>query len=235
MNAAGLNASSLNVDGWVLAGGRSRRMGRDKAGVELAGRPLLDHMLGKLRTLGLRARVAGLREEVRHHDPLTGTTAEVLTEVVGDAHPDCGPLSGMEMALSRSEAALVLVVGVDLPLLEAEFLAWMLRRAETTEAVATIPRLLGEPQPLCAVYRRELLPGVTEALEAGDYKVMVAVARAAAGGRIDCFDAERVATTGAWSSAWATHSQFMNCNTPEELAVAEALLAQANVSRRRSE
>jgi molybdenum cofactor guanylyltransferase len=221
MNAAGLNASGLNAEGWVLAGGRSVRMGRDKAGVELAGRPLLDHMLDKLLMLGLRARVAGLREGVRHQDQQAGVDAEV----VGDAHPNCGPLSGMETALSRSETALVLVVGVDLPLLEAEFLAWMLRRAETTEAMATIPRLLGEPQPLCAVYRRELLPGVTEALETGDYKVMVAVERAAAGGRMDCFDAERVAATGAWSSAWATHSQFMNCNTPEDLTMAKRLLA----------
>jgi molybdopterin-guanine dinucleotide biosynthesis protein A len=226
-----MDAAGFNAEGWVLAGGRSVRMGRDKAGAELAERPLLEHMLGKLRMLGLRARVAGLREEVRHHGQQVGVHAEI----VGDVHPDCGPLSGMETALSRSEAVLVLVVGVDLPLLEAEFLAWMLRRAETTEAMATIPRLLGEPQPLCAVYRRELLPGMTQALEAGDYKVMVAVERAAAGGRIDCFDAERVAATGAWSSAWATHSQFMNCNTPEELAVAEALLARANFSRRRGE
>jgi molybdopterin-guanine dinucleotide biosynthesis protein A len=210
-----------DAEGWVLAGGRSRRMGRDKAGVELAERPLLELMLGKLRTLGLRARVAGLREAVRHHDRRAGVDAEVLT----DAHPDCGPLSGMETALSQSEAALVLVVAVDLPLLETEFLAWMLRRAEATEAMATIPRLLGEPQPLCAVYRRGLLPGVMEALETGDYKVMVAVERAAAGGRMDCFDAERVAATGAWSSAWATHSQFMNCNTPEDLTMAERLLA----------
>jgi molybdenum cofactor guanylyltransferase len=112
---------------------------------------------------------------------------------------------------------------VDLPLLETEFLAWMLERAATTEAVATIPLLLGEPQPLCAVYRRELLGVVRDALEAGDYKVMRAVERAAAGG-LDCFDAERVAATGAWRSTVATHWQFMNCNTPEDLTIAERLL-----------
>ena len=49
------------------------------------------------------------------------------------------------------------MVGVDLPLLETEFLDWMVRHIETTGAMATIPALLGEPQPLCAVYRRELL------------------------------------------------------------------------------
>jgi molybdopterin-guanine dinucleotide biosynthesis protein A len=172
-------------------------------------------MLRKLRALGLTARVAGLREQV----------ANVAAEVLKDAHPDCGPLSGMETALAMSEAALVLVLGVDLPLIETDFLAWMLRRAGTTEAMATIPRLLGEPHPLCAVYRRELLSDVSESLAAGDYKVMTAVKRAAAGRRDDCFDAERVAATGAWRSTVATHWQFMNCNTPEELTIAERLLA----------
>jgi molybdopterin-guanine dinucleotide biosynthesis protein A len=203
----------MDAEGWVLAGGRSLRMGRDKARVELGGWPLLEIMLEKLRMLGVRARVAGLRE------PLDG----VAGEVIADAHPDCGPLSGIETALSHSEAALVLVLAVDLPLLETQFLLWMLRRAETTGAMATVPRLLGEPQPLCAVYRRELRRGVTDALDAADYKVMVAVERALKNGELDCFDVERSAASGAWLLRHAPHWQFMNCNTPEELALAEAM------------
>src|SRR5882757_10397351 len=106
----------MDAESWVLAGGRSLRMGRDKAAVVLAGRPLLQRMLDKLEALHMRTRVAGLRS------PVPGVTAEVLS----DAHPDCGRLSGMETALTKSEAPLVLIVGVDLPLLETEFLAWML-------------------------------------------------------------------------------------------------------------
>jgi molybdopterin-guanine dinucleotide biosynthesis protein A len=209
----------MDAEGWVLAGGRSLRMGQDKAGVVLAGRPLLQHMLDKLRAVGLRTRAAGLRAPV----------ADLAVEVFPDTHPDCGPLSGIETALEKSEAALVLIVGIDLPLLETEFLIRMLERAAITGAIATIPRLGGKPQPLCAVYRRELLGGVREALQAGDYKVMAAVERAAGGrvdgGRMDCFDAERVAATDAWRSARTTHWQFMNCNTPEELSIAAAILS----------
>ena len=194
-------------------------MGRDKARVEVAGRSLLGRMLEKLEALGVRARVAGLRE------PVDGVTAEVIP----DEHPDCGPLSGMETALGRSEAELVLVMGVDLPLLETEFLAWMLRRAETTGAMATIPELLGEPQPLCAVYRRELIHGITAALAAGDYKMTVAVERASPRGGIDRFALERLGATGTWRSARPLHWQFMNCNTPKELAVAEAMAGQAPI------
>jgi molybdopterin-guanine dinucleotide biosynthesis protein A len=209
----------MDAEGWVLAGGRSLRMGRDKAQVELAGRTLLGRMLEKLEALGVRARVAGLRE------PVGGVTAEVIP----DAHPDCGPLSGMEIALGRSEAELVLVLGVDLPLLETEFLSWMLRRAETTGAMATIPVLLGEPQPLCAVYRRELIHAVRAALEAGDYKMTAAVERASPNDGIDRFAVERVAATGAWPSRRPLHWQFMNCNTPEELAIAEVMAEQAPI------
>jgi molybdenum cofactor guanylyltransferase len=213
----------MDAEGWVLAGGRSLRMGRDKAAVVLAGRPLLEHMQDKLRALGLRARVAGLHTSIPHSAADVAGAGQ--SDAYPDIHPGCGPLSGMETALSKSDAPLVLIVGVDLPLLETEFLAWMLRRASITGAMATIPRAGGKAQPLCAAYRRELLGGVTEALSAGDYKLMMAVERATAGGRLDCFDVERVAATGAWRSTRATHWQFMNCNTPEELALAAALLA----------
>jgi molybdopterin-guanine dinucleotide biosynthesis protein A len=205
--------TGIDAEGWVLAGGRSERMGRDKAGMEFAGIPLLERMLGKLRKLDLRGRVAGLRE------PVEGIAAEV----VSDFHPDCGPLSGMETALGRSKTPLVMMLGVDLPLIETGFLMWMLGRAQVTGAAATIPRVLGQPQPLCAVYHRELLGGITRALDSGDYKTMTAVDRAA-GGRLDLLDVERAAATGAWDSALPVHWQFMNCNTREELAAAAALL-----------
>jgi molybdenum cofactor guanylyltransferase len=208
---------ALDAEGWVLAGGRSLRMGSDKAGVEIAGVPLLERMLSKLRRLGLRARVAGMREPMERMD----------AEIVNDLHPDCGPLSGIETALSRSEKPLVLALGIDLPLIDTGFLKWMLERAQMTAAVATIPRVLGEPQPLCTVYRRELLPDITRALESCDYKVMTAMERARSEGRRDLFDVERVVAAGAWESALPVHYQFLNCNRPADVMAATTLLRKA--------
>jgi molybdopterin-guanine dinucleotide biosynthesis protein A len=210
----------------VIAGGRSRRMGQDKAACMLAGKPLLAHMLHRLQALGLPARVAGLRA------PVDGVPADVIE----DAHPDCGPLSGIETALRESEADAALVVGVDLPLLSVAFLAILLGRAERTGAAATIPRVTGAPQPLCAVYRRVLLEPVSRSLQSGDFKVMRVVLEAAAalgGGvhrNVDLFDMESVAV--AWEAreagAWPPpHLQVTNCNTPTELAFAASLLASA--------
>jgi molybdopterin-guanine dinucleotide biosynthesis protein A len=197
-------------------------MGQDKAACMLAGKPLLAHMLEKLHALGLRARVAGLRT------PVKGVTAEVIE----DTHPDCGPLSGIETALRESHADTVLVVGVDLPLLTVDFLAILLDRAQCTGAAATIPRVTGAPQPLCAVYRRVLLEPVTQALDAGDYKVMRVVTdgAAAVGASVDLFDMElvTVAVAAAQGSTWRPpYLQVMNCNTPAELAFVASLLASA--------
>lgn len=204
----------MSAEGWVVAGGKGLRMGRDKDGVILAERPLLSYMMEKFRALGLRARVSGLREHV----------AGVTAEVIRDFHPGCGPLSGIETALAESEAECVLALGVDLPLLPTDFLTWILRRAEATGAVATVPRVGGEPQPLCSVYRREMLANVRAALAGGDYKLMHAVERSGGSGRIDIFDAETLFASGAWSSDLPVHLQFVNCNTPEDLALAEKVL-----------
>lgn len=192
-------------------------MGRDKANVTIAGVPLLELMLRKLRRLALRTCVAGMRK------PVDGIDAELWS----DLHPDCGPLSGMETALSRSEAPLLLVLGVDLPLIDIGFLEWMSQRAQTTGAMATIPQVAGEPQPLCAVYRTELLVSVVHALKIGDYKVMTAVNKAAIENTLDLFGVEQVAATGAWDSSLPVHCQFMNCNTREDVAAAEAHLERA--------
>lgn len=213
----------------MVAGGRSRRMGQDKAACRVAGKPLLAHMLHKLQALRLLVRVAGLRAPV----------SEVSAQVIQDAHPDCGPLSGIETALRESHADAALVVGVDLPLMSVAFLAMLLDRAERTGAVATIPRVTGRPQPLCAVYRRVLLGPLSQSLQAGDYKVMHVVLEAAAavGGsvhrNVDLFDMESVAAasrglagTAEDQDAWLPpHLQVMNCNTPAELAFAGSLLA----------
>ena len=160
----------FGAEGFVLAGGRSTRMGQDKALLPLAGRSLLDIALDKLRSLRLAGapRIVAARSDLSSH-----------AEVIADLHPGCGPLSGIEAALAASTRPLNVFLPVDLPLLPAHFLLWMLQRAETTGAVMTVPRMNGWPQPLCAVYHRDLLGHITASLRAGDYKVMPVMTAAA--------------------------------------------------------
>lgn len=202
------------AEAFVLAGGRSTRMGQDKALLQVAGVSLLEHALDKLRALGAFAtpRIVGARPDLSSYAP-----------VVPDLHPGCGPLSGIEAALAATTQPLNLFLPVDLPLLPAGLLGWMLRRAEITGALATVPRVNGRPQPLCAVYHRDLLAGMTASLAAGNYKVMLLVMAAAQSraGEIDVFDVELLASTYPEMHRFSSlplYRWFYNCNTPEDVA-----------------
>jgi molybdenum cofactor guanylyltransferase len=193
----------------VLAGGRSTRMGRDKARLVVDGCTLLEHMLRKLRSLGMEPRICGSRGD------LAG-----LAEVIPDNFSQCGPLGGLEAALAVSDAELNLFVPVDLPELPVEFLRWLSARAEASHAAATIPRWGAREQPLCAVYHRRLLGGLRESLAGGRRKVIDAVRAAASGLRegVDVFDVECVAATGPadWPLEPPVRDWFRNINTPAE-------------------
>jgi molybdopterin-guanine dinucleotide biosynthesis protein A len=192
-------------------------MGVDKSSLVVGGRPLLDHMLHKLAALGLRSRIAGLTDKqgVADHP------------AIADERTGCGPVGGLETALRYSQSAFVIVLGVDLPLVSTGLLKGLLTRAEWTGAMATIPRALGRPQPLCAVYRKELSEPVRRLRDEGAWKLMYGIGRAVAetGGRMDLFDIEMVTAAGSiWTERPAVW-EFLNCNTPDDVALAERLLA----------
>lgn len=198
----------------MLAGGRSTRMRQDKALLRWGGQTLLELALEKLCGLGgPEPRIAAARADLSRYAP-----------VVADLHPGCGPLSGIEAALAASSRPLNVFLPVDLPLLPGRFLLWMLRRADTTGALMTVPRIHGQPQPLCAVYHRDLLGPITRSLVAGDYKVMpvmIAAAREQALAQgIDIFDVEGVASANPQLLRFAQmplYRWFHNCNTPEDM------------------
>ena len=214
------------AEGFVLAGGRSTRMGRDKALITICGRTLLAIALDKLRALHLSPagtpRIAGSRPELAAYAP-----------IVADIHPACGPLSGMEAALTATAQPLNLFVPVDLPFVPPEFLAWMLLRAAATGALITYPRVNGLAQPLCAVYHRDLLAPITRSLAAGNYKVIRVLAAAVdeiAGPAkysqaIDTFDLELLAAAYPELHAFSPaplYRWFQNCNSPDDLAIVAA-------------
>jgi molybdopterin-guanine dinucleotide biosynthesis protein A len=197
------------VNSFVLAGGQSRRMGRDKALLVVEGRALIEHMLDKLRRLGLDPRICGVRSDLAQ-----------FADVVPDNFSQSGPLAGIEGALAVSDSELNLFVPVDLPGLPAEFLRWLMERAETSHAVATIPRYGDRMQPLCAVYSRRLVEGLRESLAADRRKVVdgIRVAASGLGESIDAFDVECVAATApaGWPAQALPGAWFRNVNTPAD-------------------
>ena len=134
------------MTGFVLAGGRSSRMGRDKALLDWHGRTLLQHMVDLLSSVTGRVQVVG-------RDPLP------------DRVPDHGPLSGIATALETSETNAILVVAVDLPFLTRDFLNYLRSQADVSKS-RLIACKIGSDYPLCFVMQRALLPEVQSRLAA---------------------------------------------------------------------
>jgi molybdopterin-guanine dinucleotide biosynthesis protein A len=73
--------------------------------------------------------------------------------------------------LRASSAELNLILAVDVPFVQPALLQYLVARARSSDAIATVPRADGGWQPLCAVYRREFADAAEKALRAGRYKI----------------------------------------------------------------
>lgn len=146
----------LGVTAFILAGGKSLRMGRDKAFVPWDGRALLERALGAALAVTPCARIAGAR-----------TKFEQYGSVVEDIYPDRGPLGGIHAALRATETELNLILAVDLPYVTPALLSYLLEQARDTQHLATVPRLAVGWEPLCAVYRKEFAEVAEDALREG--------------------------------------------------------------------
>lgn len=215
----------LSAEAFVLAGGRSRRMGRDKALLEWRGLPLIEHSLQSLRGVAETVRIVGNREDLARFAP-----------VVHDTFPGSGPLGAIHAALASSAHNWNVLLPVDLPLLPPGFLVWMLERVALTEAVATIPIAAGLHQPLCAIYHRAMEPALREVLNAGRLRTIEGVQAAAKSAdwpepRIDSFHVESLAASSNFRGIAATSPVqlwFENMNNPLDfLAIGNVGLAKS--------
>jgi molybdopterin-guanine dinucleotide biosynthesis protein A len=141
--------------GFVLAGGRSSRMGREKALAELGGRTLAARAVNLLQSSGLTAAIAGARLDLQD-----------LAPVIADEAPDRGPLSGICSALASTNAEFGVFISVDLPLVPASLLKYLLRDALITGSVVTLASVNGFAQTFPVVLRREVLSILRVELEA---------------------------------------------------------------------
>ena len=211
MNVPGApREAELDAVGFVLAGGRSTRMGSDKSLVLLDGRPLLAHALGILREACLAASVAG--GQPGH---------SVLAPLVQDSRPGLGPLGGICAALASTSAPWAVFLSVDLPLLPALLVACLLRHARITGRSITVPSVNGFAQTFPAVVSRASLPVFENELESGRGGCFSAFQAAAAslGEPVTVLPVETLVQCGqvAHPRALPASRWFLNVNTAEDL------------------
>lgn len=193
--------------GAVLAGGDSRRFGRDKAAEVIGGKPLAVRAAATLATVFEQVVIVSSREPVapgwRH---------------VPDLRSGLGPLAGIEAALTHAEALDLdgaFVLACDMPLVDAASVRRLLESIGTSPACA--PVRAGDPgfEPLCAVYRVSCLESISEALGEGALAVHRAFTRL--GGR----------------TVTVSDDRFVNVNSTEDAKRAEAALGARDRGRGR--
>jgi len=194
-----MEGASPGVAAFILAGGKSTRMGADKAFVMLDGRTLLARALEVARSVTAEVCIVGEAAKFGQFAP-----------VVEDVFRECGPLGGIHAALRSSATELNLMLAVDLPFVSRALIEYLIARARSSSAIVTVARVGGGWQPLCAVYRREFVDAAEEALREGRYKIDA------------LFDERWTQVIGEeeLSGLGLSEKMFRNLNTPEELAEA---------------
>jgi molybdenum cofactor guanylyltransferase len=181
--------------GVILAGGASSRMGRDKALLDLGGRPLIAVVAEKLRLVA---------DEVIIAADDTSAYESFADRVVPDQFRGVGTLGGIHAGLAAARHELALVVGCDMPFLRPAVLARVAEAAAGFD-VAILRR--GKwVEPMHAAYRRTCLPAIERAIRAGERRV------------ISFFDEVRVhyLTAAEITPLDPDLRSFVNVNTPED-------------------
>jgi molybdenum cofactor guanylyltransferase len=185
------------VTGFVLAGGKSTRMGQDKATMLLAGTTLLERALAILRQVTPEVVIVGSPEKYAE-----------LGHAIADLYPDHGPLGGIHTALTHTTTEFNLILAVDMPKVSAALLRFLLAEASASAALITACRVDRRWQPLGAVYRKDFADHAQRALEAGRNKVEALFT----GPLVHEIDEAKLKAAG------FTPEIFCNLNTPEEYA-----------------
>lgn len=189
-----------NVTLAIVAGGKSSRMGTDKAFVPLNGKPMIEHVL---------AAVTGLGNEVIIISNNPKRFATYPLPIFSDNYLDAGPLGGLQTALSSAQNPFILVVACDMPWLNRALLAHMLSLRNSADVI--VPRWLSHPEPLHAVYHKNCLGPIEAYLNAKKYKVIGFYEKV----RVRYLEKPEIAQFD------PTGRSFANINTPEDLASAQ--------------
>ena len=185
----------MDISAVVLAGGESRRMGRDKAWLHVNGQPLIVRALAELPCLNL--------EQIFVSGRADWPAGALDHPVLLDSRPGCGPVAGIERALLAMRSTHLLVLAVDLPFMSAEFLRKLILRCDSSTGV--VPAIRGKLEPLAAIYPRRCHAIASACLDRG--------CRSARAFAAACY---RQRLVRRYPVAAADIACFRNWNTPDD-------------------
>jgi molybdenum cofactor guanylyltransferase len=195
----------MDVTGAILAGGKSTRMGRDKALIPVGETTLLAHVYDVARSVFRRIILVS-----SYHTSAPGIDADVI----GDIYPRPGPLTGIASALLYADTPYVFVLACDMPFLKKEAIEYVVGAARGEDIV--VPRIKEGYEPLHALYKRSCLSPLLTSVERGRMKIY----------EIFPLVTTRVIENDALFFSRGV-SIFTNVNTEEDLSRARSLVGKA--------
>lgn len=197
----------MEISGIVLAGGMSRRLGRDKAVVTVGGEPLISRVIGRLSQVTEQT-VVVVNDEAR----ASALPLPASVKVSVDVYPGRGSLGGIFTGLAEADGNWGLVAACDMPFLNLPLLIHIISVRDGYHAV--VPLFQDRPQPTHALYSKACLPHMERRLKADDLKV----AHLLEDVRVAYVPEERVLSLD------PGRLSFFNVNTQEDLDRALALV-----------
>lgn len=197
------NNTPIALTGIVLAGGKSSRMGRDKALLDIAGVPLLRLVCDRaIAICDLVYVVTPWQERYQHLLPEQCQFVDELS-IADEAN---APIIGFAQGLSRVQTDWVLLLACDLPRLQVEVLQQWAKQLDkvSNSAIALLPRQAKGWEPLCGFYRRDCLTALTDFVSGGGRSF------------------QRWLEQHAVQEVSVAPQMLFNCNTPTDLAVLES-------------
>lgn len=189
---------ALSTAGVVLAGGRSSRMGTDKAALVWNGKTFLERQIDLLESLACEEIFISVRKD----QSLQVSRGRLLEDPIADA----GPMVGIASALAETHCDALWVIAVDLPLLEASWMQ-LLEQASCADSGAVFRSEKGI-EPLIGYYPKSLLDVLDAAIRAGNYSVQDLLKNAEIAGKMHCIEMPK-----------RMLDSCLNCNSPEDLAM----------------
>lgn len=193
------------IDGFILAGGSSSRMGQDKALLDFAGVPLIVKTARLLEALVRKVTVVGSLERY-----VSLGLYAIGDQIYGRDEAKRGPLVGIASALAVAQTPWNLILACDLPYLSADWVDWLLARVQESKAQVVMPQSAHGVEPLAAVYRRACAGAIEVSLQRGVRKVSEALTD---------LQVELIPATE-WRNCDPDGRVLTNMNTPQDYAEA---------------
>jgi molybdopterin-guanine dinucleotide biosynthesis protein A len=191
--------NTYTVEGYILAGGKSRRMGEDKGLIPYYGMPMVKHVIDQLNPAVDKLTI------ITEHEGYKQFGLDTIPDLI----KDIGPAGGIYTALKNATSDKIFITGCDMPFIKTEAIAFMIQSSEDSEI--TVPVWDKNPEPLFAVYSKECLPLWEELIKSGIHKLQRLIAS---------FNLKEIRVN---DSEILSADMFTNINTPDDFIKAKSL------------